>query len=171
MRRKLLESQRLRSYLLAEASRNEAIIAQLKGLMGQGNAHEAADPSQTSQDNLSFLTSTTSATALDVSTSGFAQQPLTTNTKFALSQLPALRSLLADLRPRLASLQSSSTEIDGARAERTVERRKYIEQRAQLHLQRHGQGSAIINTGVSGKRVEPEEVEALEKVADILDTH
>ncbi len=166
-----MESQRLGSYLHADASRNEAIIAQLKGLMADENAREGSNASKTSQQDFSFLTSTESAKALNVSTSGFAQQPITTNTNFALSQLPALRSLLAGLRPRLASLQASGTGVDSVRAERREERREYIEQRAKLHLQRHANGASVNRPGLPGKRVEPEEGEALEKIVDILDTH
>ncbi len=165
-----MESQRLRSYLHTEASRNEAIIAQLKGLLTQSNAG-AVQPSQLSQHDFSFLTTTTSAKALNVSTSSFPQQPITTNTKFALSQLPALRALLADLRPRVASLRTPSTGIDGVRAERREERREYIEQRAKMHLQRHAEDCSVNNPSDAGKRMEPEEVEALEKVADLFDTH
>jgi kinetochore protein Mis12/MTW1 len=173
LRRKIMESKRLGRYLRAEASRNEAIIAQLKDLTTLEDAPESAKPSRTKEHDFSFLTSTTSAKALNVTTTtaGFAQPPVTTNTKFALSQLPALQSLLADLRPRLASLQSSNTGIDGVRAERREERREYIEQRAKLHLDRHGDGASASHSAVSGKRVEPEEIEALEKVANILDTH
>ena len=40
-----------------------------------------------------------------------------------------------------------------------------------MHLQRHTDGGLVNNPAISGKRVEPEEVEALEKVADIFDTH
>ncbi|KAF7503537.1 hypothetical protein GJ744_003649 [Endocarpon pusillum] len=170
LRRKVIESQRLRNYLLTEASRNEAVIAQLKGLLTQSNG-DAVQPSQSSQHDFSFLTSTPSAKVLNVSASSAAQQPITTNTKFALSQLPALRALLADLRPRLASLQAPRTVIDGARAERREERREYIEQRAKMHLQRHADSSSANNFPAAGKRVEVEEVEALEKVADIFDTH
>lgn len=166
-----MESQRLRNYLCTEAMRNAATIAQLKGLMTDDNARGGAHPLQMSQHDLSFLTSSTSAKALNVSTAGFAKQPLTTNTRFALSQLPALRSLLADLRPRLASLQVSTAGIEGVRAERREERREYIEQRAKLHLERHGEGAAVNKPAVSGERVEPEEIEALEKVADVFDTH
>ena len=99
------------------------------------------------------------------------KQALTINTNFALSQLPALRSLLADLRPKIASLQSAAAEIDLAKAERREERREYIDQRAEIHLQRHGEGASVSDPAISGKRVEPEEVEALEKVVGIFDAH
>lgn len=166
----MTESGRLQSHLLAETARNEAIIGQLKSLMGQAIAGEAGKQSKISQHDFSFLTSTPSAKALGLSNSGSALQSITTNTKFALSQVPALRSLLADLRPRLASLQSSATKSDSGRAARTDERSEYIEQRTRLHLQRHGESASVDDSGISGKRVEPEEIEALEKVADIFDT-
>lgn len=171
LRRKVTESQRLRRYLLAEASRNDAIIEQLKGLITPGSACEVSRSSKSSEHDLSFLTSSTSAKALNVSTSGFSQQPITTNSRFALSQLPALRSLLADLRPRLADLQTPATRIESVREEKMEERREYIEQRARLHLERHGEGNLVKNPAIAGKRVEPEEIEALEQLADILDTH
>ena len=160
----------MQSHLLAETVRNEAIIGQLKNLMRQGIAGGAGKQLKNSQHDFSFLTSTTSAKALGVSSSGSDPLPVTTNTKFALSQVPALRSLLADLRPRLASLQNSGTKSDTVKAGRTEERNEYIEQRTKLHLQRHGESASVDNFGISGKRVEPEEIEALEKVAEIFDT-
>lgn len=144
---------------------------QLKALMTPANATKRGKPSQTSQHDFSFLTSATPAKALVVSSSGSAQQPITTNTKFALSQLPTLRSLLKDLRPRLARLQTSITGTDSVRAESAEERREYIEQRTKLHLQRHGDWASINDHDVSGKRVEQQELGALEEVVDILDTH
>jgi kinetochore protein Mis12/MTW1 len=171
LRRKVMESQRLGSYLLEEAARNEAIIAQLKSSTSRGNAQKAVKPSVTPNPDFSFLTSSTSAKALNVSTTSFAQQPITTNTNFALSQLPALRALLADLRPRLASLQSSTTGIESVRAERREERREYIEQRAKLHLERHPEGALVHGSAVAGKRVQPEEVEGVDTLGNIFDPH
>jgi kinetochore protein Mis12/MTW1 len=161
----------LGNYLHAEASRNEAIIAKLKSLTMLDNSLSAASPAGSSHHDFTFLTSAASAKALNVCMTGTAQQPITTNTRFALSQLPALQRLLADLRPRVASLRASATGIDSVRAERREERREYIEQRAKLHVQRHAEGALVNNSGITGKRVEPEEIEALEKVADIFDTH
>lgn len=106
-----------------------------------------------------------------MSMSASTKQTLTTNTNFALSQLPALQSLLADLRPKLASLQTTAMGAQSVKAERREERREYIEQRARIHLQRNGEGAAVNDPAISGKRVEPEEVEALEKVADMFDAH
>ena len=96
------------------------------------------------------------------------QQPLTTNTTFTLSQLPALRALLADLRPKLASLQSADYGLKTARDERRQERRDYIEQRARMHLERNGRAHADKALSVNGRKIDPEEVEALEKVATIF---
>lgn len=171
LRRKVAESQSLRSRLLAEVSKNETIITQMKSLTTPGSSQEAVLPSQPSQHDLSFLSSTPSARVLKVSTSGYAHQPLTMNTNFALSQLPALQSLLAELRPRLADLRSSSVETETARAERREERREYIEERAKIHLERNGGDASTHSPTVIGKRLDPDEIEAVEKVADLLDTH
>jgi kinetochore protein Mis12/MTW1 len=126
---------------------------------------------QAPQPDLAFLTTAPSAKAFGVSSTDASKRPLTTNTNFALSQLPALRSLLADLRPRLASLESSDTGVDTVKAERREERRGYIEQRTKMNLERNGGAVAGNNAAVAGKRVEPEEVEALEKVANVFDAH
>lgn len=120
------------------------------------------------QPNFSFLTSSPSSTAFNISTNQPAQQPLTTNTTFTLSQLPSLRALLADLRSKLASLQFTEPNLHSAVQERHQERRDYIEQRTRLHLNRNGRARADNPSGVNGRRVDPEEVEALEKVASIF---
>jgi len=91
------------------------------------------------------------------------QRPLTTNTTFTLSQLPALRALLAELRPKLASLQSAELGFNSARDERRQERRDYIEQRTRMHLDRNRRAY-----GDNGRKVETEEVEALEVSKGIL---
>ncbi len=106
-----------------------------------------------------------------MSMSASTKQSLTTNTYFALSQIPALRSLLEDLRPKLGSLQTVAAGTHYAKAERREERQEYIEQRAKLHLQRNGGSAFVTDAAIHGKRVEPEEIEALEKVADMFDAH
>jgi hypothetical protein len=39
-----------------------------------------------------------------------------------------------------------------------------------MHLQRNGESSLVRDPAIAGKRIEPEQVEALEKVADIFDS-
>ncbi|KIX07305.1 uncharacterized protein Z518_01958 [Rhinocladiella mackenziei CBS 650.93] len=160
LRRKLAASRAVSKGLLEEQSRNEAILQQLRGIAG-GASNEI--------NNLSFLTSGTSAQSLQV-TQNPEQQSLTTNTTFAVSQLPALRSLLAELRPKLGALKDTTmgVETGSAKDELREERRGYIEQRTQSHLRRHGQISEESATMVSGKHVDPEEIQALEKIASIF---
>ena len=112
-------------------------------------------------NNLSFLAAATP----------LGQQTLTTNTNFALSQLPALRGLLSELRPKLAALREAKgiLQADTAKDELRGERREYIEQRTRSHLERNGQTAGEDSAMVSGKRVDPEEVQALEKVASIFE--
>jgi kinetochore protein Mis12/MTW1 len=94
--------------------------------------------------------------------------PLTTNTAFILSQLPALQSTLTQLRPKLAALPGSLKPMET----KTMhdERKEYIESRIRLHLERAGQ-LAISDDGgsvVAGRRIDISEAHALENVASML---
>jgi kinetochore protein Mis12/MTW1 len=168
LRRQAAASQNVTTSLLAESSQNEAIIAQLKALTSPRSPGEPAVAQTDRQPNLSFLNSSPSARSFNVSTEQPAQQPLTTNTTFSLSQLPALKALLADLRPKLASLPSAEHAVKSARDERRQDRRDYIEQRTRRHLERNGRARADNAVSVNGRKVDPEEVEALEKIASIF---
>jgi hypothetical protein len=135
------------------------MIAQLKALTSPRSQRElAADK----QPNLSFLNSSPSSQAFNISTEQPMQRPLTTNTTFTLSQLPALRALLAELRPKLISLQSAELGFNSARDERRQERRDYIEQRTRMHLDRNRRAYGDNIVSVNGRKVDTEEVEALE---------
>ncbi|KAK4943391.1 hypothetical protein LTR10_017065 [Elasticomyces elasticus] len=161
LRRKLAASRTVSRTLLEEHNRNEALLSQLRNLVG--NAQDGAN-------NLSFLTNSPAAQSLQV-TPNPGQQSLTTHTNFVISQLPALRSLLADLRPKLAALKASNTGrgLDSAKEENREERRSYIEQRTRAHLERNGLKPDESSALVSGRRVDPEEVQALERVATIFE--
>jgi kinetochore protein Mis12/MTW1 len=93
--------------------------------------------------------------------------PLETNTSFALSQLPALRAALAELRPRLAALEASSTkpapESDAAR-----ERRLYVETQSRKASERQGMGVGDSSADSLGRAVAPEELASLEHIAASL---
>jgi kinetochore protein Mis12/MTW1 len=93
--------------------------------------------------------------------------PLTTNTAFILSQLPALQSTLTQLRPKLAALPGSLKPME-TKTKRD-ERKEYIESRIRLHLERAGQ-LAISDDGavVAGRRIDISEAHALENVASML---
>ena len=123
---------------------------------------------QSATNSLSFLTNSGSAQSLHVSQTADSR-PLTTNTNFAVSQLPALRALLADLRPKLAALKVANMSNESAKDELREERRGYIEQRTRSHLVRNGGTLQNNSAALPGKRVDAEEVQALEKVASFFD--
>lgn len=153
--------------MLAESSQNEAIIAQLKALTSPRSQNKP--PAQgDKQPNLSFLNSSPSSRALHISLEQPTKQPLTTNTTFTLSQLPALKALLADLRAKLASLRAAEHGLNSARDERRQERRDYIEQRTRMYLDQNERAHADNPLSVNGRKVDLEEVEALEKVASMF---
>lgn len=154
LRGKLAASRNLSRSLTMEYRRNEAILAQLKAML---------DPKSTEESlpNLSFLAEMTSQQRLS------GQQPLTTNTKFALSQIPTLESILADLKSRLALLQEEQPAFDSAKDELREERREYIEQRTKLYVDKHSRADKKSGP-VSGKQAEASEVEALEKAANLF---
>ena len=148
LRSKLAAERETSRALLKEYNRNEAILRQLRGLAGQ---------TESGPSNLSFLSHDPAA------------QSLTTNTNFAFSQLPALKSLLVELRPKLAALKDVDIGATSAKDELKEERRGYIEQRTRSHLQRNGGDAQEPMAAVAGKRAESEEVLAMEKIAAIFE--
>ncbi|KAF7720131.1 Mis12 family protein [Penicillium ucsense] len=174
-RKKLLETRKLTRSLKEESARNEAVIAQLKSILSTVESvtpeNEVKAPAAGNAIDLSFLTSSPAARQLRIGVGAGANTkhaPLTTNTTFILSQLPALHAALENLRPKLASLPGSSAEIR-AKSKRD-ERREYIESRIRLHLERAGQLAVSDdgNTIVAGRRIDISEAQALENVANIL---
>lgn len=175
-RKKLLETRKLNWSLADECARNDAVISQLKSILSTvetAKTEDATDGSKTPPAplDLSFLTSSPAARQLRVGVnagSNSKHTPLTTNTTFILSQLPALQATLQNLRPKLASLPQSADQIEikSKRHERT----EYIESRIRLHLERSGQ----LTTGddghpvVAGRRIDRAEAHALENVAHML---
>jgi kinetochore protein Mis12/MTW1 len=123
--------------------------------------------------NLSFLLNDPIARRLSVgdTSAGPAHTPLTTHTTFILSQLPALRALLEQLRPKLATLSKQPEELSEHYAKRR-ERQEYIDSRVKAHLERTGElgGSAGEGHGVvKGRRVDGKEVKALENVVGMFE--
>ncbi|KAJ5994798.1 Centromere protein Mis12 [Penicillium waksmanii] len=172
-RKKLLETKKLNRALQDECARNDAVISQLKSIISTVDASKT-DISETakesSQLDLSFLTASPAAHKLRVGVDAGSKAkhaPLTTNTAFILSQLPALQSTLAQLRPKLAALPGSLKPMET----KTMhdERKEYIESRIRLHLERTGQ-LAISDDGpvVAGRRIDISEAHALENVASML---
>jgi kinetochore protein Mis12/MTW1 len=160
-----------------ECARNEAVISQLKSIL---STVESAKPDGTADElkttpkkalDLSFLTSSPAARQLRVGVDAGTNSkhaPLTTNTTFILSQLPALQATLERLRPKLASLPASAVETETM--SKRDERKEYIESRIRLHLERAGQ-LALGDDGnpvVAGRRIDISEAHALENVANML---
>ncbi|KAJ4352622.1 hypothetical protein N0V95_004127, partial [Ascochyta clinopodiicola] len=146
LRRKLVETQKLHAALLAEKTRNEAQIAQLKALLQpphpQHTKRESTSPSHAESTpdesgTFAFLTHTPAAQSLGLqplphttSTSTSTTTPLATHTSFTTSQLPYLRQLLSNLKPHLASTAlPASTNTSTARNadDASRERKLYLE--------------------------------------------
>jgi kinetochore protein Mis12/MTW1 len=141
--------------LQREQRRNEAILAQLRAVT-ESRSDTNHDPS------LSFLFNSQAAQAF----ANQSQQPLTATTTFTMSQVPALKAVLTELRSKLLALRTSSIAIDTAKDERREERREYIEQRTKSHLERSGQTITDHVGAVGAQHIDPGEIEALEKVAE-----
>ncbi|CAL5867023.1 uncharacterized protein PFLUO_LOCUS1235 [Penicillium psychrofluorescens] len=178
-RKKLIETRKLSRSLKDECARNDVVISQLRSILStvenakpDGGA-DATENKENNQPDLSFLTSSPAARQLRVGVaagSNTKHTPLTTNTTFILSQLPALQTTLEQLRPRLAALPQASVAKE-TKSKRD-ERKEYIESRIRLHLERAGQ-LAMGDDGhpmVAGRRIDISEAHALENVASML-TH
>lgn len=159
-RRKLQESQKLRHALLQETARNEVIVAQLQSMSSPPSLQTETDALQT--PNFSFLKSAPAAEALNVGKANNTN-PLTTNATFTISQLPALRSMLAALRPKLQSLNTLAVSVD--EDSKKEQRRRYIEERTRLQVDKFGGDMEALK----GRKVDAEEVEALEKVSGMFE--
>ncbi|KAB2577588.1 putative mis12 domain protein [Lasiodiplodia theobromae] len=186
LRRKVQETNKLHTALLAEKARNEALLTQLRGLLG-GNTgmktepasspqHTSDGPAPTAAQNpsLAFLASAPAAQNLGISlpTDGTAalprHEPLRQNTAFALSQLPALRQILQNLRPKIAALGTAGGA--GPESEFAKQRSEYVEKRTKRIMERKGMdvGSGEGSSEGLGRRMLPEEVKGMEAVAGLV---
>ncbi len=116
-----------------------------------------------------------------------AATPLSTTTAFALTQLPAMKALLADLRPALAALSSRQPEQqqqqrDAAAVEEEMDKKSFRLQRVEYvesqtrRLHENVRGLELGPMGEvrdgewqeRGRRVGWGEVEALERVMGMI---
>ncbi|KAL3467551.1 Mis12 protein-domain-containing protein [Aspergillus heterothallicus] len=183
LRQKLQETKKLNRALKQESARNEVILSQLKGILSTAQTFDPTtnddrDNGGTSVPSgaiegldLAFLMSSPAAQQLRVGAatgSNTQHTPLTTNTTFILSQLPALQAMLSELRPKLATLAKARAADDtDAKAN---ERREYIESRIRLHLERSGQ-LPVAGDGhpaLTGRKMDISEAQALEAVTSLL---
>lgn len=153
-RRKLQETAKLNAMLKAEEARNAAVMAQLEGLLGNGSAQQEDSP-------FAFLTSGSTALATN--------QPLNQNTQYALSQLPALRQLLQQLKDSLQTLPNARHAKEDPEST-DAKRRRYVESQSRRALGRKGieaeNGEALAAS--SGRRIGRDEVEGMEAVVQAL---
>jgi kinetochore protein Mis12/MTW1 len=155
-RRKLNETQKLNTMLKAEEARNEAVLEQLRSLAGPSDGE--------SESQLAFLTS---SQRTPKNSNG---QLLNQNVQYALTQLPALRQHIAQLK------QSLQTPLNTRRArddEDSIEskRNNYINYHSRRALDRKGiepENAASVAAGI-GRRVGREEVEGIEAVVQALE--
>ena len=170
LQHKLRQTRKLNAALEATARRNTAALEQVRRLTNGEGANmkmEVEDGERAGKEGYTFLSNGESAAALGMGASNVSATdgPLTTNTSFALSQLPALRALLDDLRPKVGELgdaQAAASESHSAR-----ERRLYLNNQTKKAVERQGVEIGSSAAGL-GRRVQGDEVAALEGIADAL---
>ncbi|KAL2074705.1 hypothetical protein VTL71DRAFT_8484 [Oculimacula yallundae] len=176
-RRRLRETLKLRALLGAEKARNEATIRSLKGLLlnQSRNQVEKREPGleeeQTTGAPFAFLQQKGELM-------GDVQHPVTTTTEFTISQLPALKSLLENLRPRLGELANGGGS-EGLVGEEEKswrrERLEFVEKETRRHLE-NVRGLELGDMGEvrdgewqgEGRKLGKGEVEDLERVVGMV---
>lgn len=157
LRRKLQETVKLGNLLKAEEARNTAVLGKLRELVGRdGQQNGAASP-------FGFLA------AQQQTSKSSASQPLNQNVQYAMTQLPALRELLSNLKD---SLQTIPNARHASQDENSVaaKRRQYVESQSRRALERKGvdaSGNGDFAAG-SGRRIGRDEVEGIEAVVQAL---
>lgn len=153
LRRQVQETTKLNLALKSREAQNAALISQLNAMLSSPK-----DNNTETTGSLAFLTTPIG------SDSNTTSQPLTTRTQFATSQLPALRQLIAELRPKVAKLKNvDPSDVDWN--SRKEERRQYIEGGVRRVVGKggFGAGEGDLKAG-EGERRPREEVEMLEGV-------
>ena len=150
LRRQVQETKKLNRALRNTHAQNSALISQLSRLLS---------PPSNDNPSLSFLTSKPAAATLGLTFSPSKHSakdagPLSTQSQFFVTQLPALREALDALRPKLRSLPGKIGDVDWE--SRREERRKYIEDRVREVAGVRGREEA------TGPRMGIEEVRDLE---------
>jgi kinetochore protein Mis12/MTW1 len=165
LRQKVQETRKLKNMLQATVQRNDETLKQLKAL-----ASPVKSEKQKSAGQLSFLASGSSATQLGITypPAPLAEGelgPLSTNVSFALAQLPALKQLLAELKPQLTSLSKSST-VPAAEGDIARERRYFVETQSLKAMERQGLTTGTGSAESLGRVVSVDEMTALEALVD-----
>ncbi|RDL40398.1 Uncharacterized protein BP5553_00377 [Venustampulla echinocandica] len=168
LRKRLRETQKLHALLLAETARNEATSASLRALLGkQAVQPEGGPEAGSTYPTFAFLQNKGDLTG-DVSTT----------TSFTLSQLPALKALLANLKPRLEALANGKGNRGLVGEEEKSwrrERLEFVERETRKHLE-NVRGLELGEMGEvrdgewqgDGRVIGKHEVEDLERVVGMV---
>ncbi|KAH8794002.1 Mis12 protein-domain-containing protein [Hyaloscypha finlandica] len=171
-RKKLRETQKLHSLLLAETAKNEATIAELKSLLLTPRPNQEPDTeAQETYPAFAFLQNKGDIT-------GDVSHPVTTTASFAISQLPALKSLFENLKPRLDELANGNGKQGLLGEEEKTwrkERLEFIEKETKRHLE-NVRGLELGEMGEvrdgewqgKGRKLGKGEVEDLERVVGMV---
>ncbi|MCJ1379556.1 hypothetical protein MMC17_002657 [Xylographa soralifera] len=159
LRRKLQETNKLNLALEYEHARNAALLSQLHSLIGQPGQPKVEDTKK------SLLPGSAPLSFLTPHMAGAPSQPLAMSAQFTISQLPALRALVAELRPELASLPSAAERIDWDSEKE--QRREYIDGVVRRVVSENGVGEESGERDV-GRTVAGEEVRDLEGVVQAM---
>jgi kinetochore protein Mis12/MTW1 len=171
---RLRQTRKLNSVLEVTVKRNKAALEQLTALTEASHSNLKIEQDATGQQEnapgkgtYAFLTNGESAKALGMNSTitNNEEGPLAINTSFALSQLPALRSLLDELRPKLADI--GNAEAAASESHTARERRIYLHDQTRKAVERQGVEIGAFPQG-SGRRIAADELSALESIADSL---
>jgi len=154
-RRKLQETVKLNAMLKAEEARNEAVLGRLRGVMREDGAPFA------------FLTASNHLSTQSDS------QPLTQKVQYALSQLPALRQLLSQLRSSLPHIPNATRQARGDQDGAEAKRREYLDSQSRRAVRRRDvevpdEGPRKTQASLGGRRIGRDEVEGMEAVVRAL---
>ena len=193
LRRKVQETRKLNGLLNRAIERNERMLQDLRAMLTlpatdkreQSLSLEAQGKTQGREEGTAgayaFLTHAPAAQALGLNaalqnsttattatTPGPVKaNPLSTNTEFALAQLPALKALLSELRPKIAAMSHDARHAV-KEGETQRERRLYVESQTRKVLERRGISIEESGAEPLGRRVGSEELMALEGIAHDL---
>ncbi|MCJ1285847.1 hypothetical protein MMC26_005189 [Xylographa opegraphella] len=159
LRRKLQETNKLNLALEHEHACNTALLSELHALIGHPSKAKGEDEAKSSPPDpapLSFLAP---------HMAGAPSQPLSTSAQFTASQLPALRTLVAELRPKLTSLPSAAERVDWDSGKE--QRREYIDGVVRRVVSENGVGEESGERDL-GRTVAGEEVRDLEGVVQAM---
>ena len=179
-RKRVVEAQRLQRLLMVEEARNAQIIAKLRALRGLPQK-PAKRPIKTEEEvtvkeeelPYAVFKHLTDKGDLD---QGGASMPLSATTRFALSQMPALDLLQADLQPMEKALKiKKESGWDGEQNKSwRRERVEYIEKQKRRHLESRGvelEENGEVRDGEwqgGGRKLGKGEVEELERVVRLM---